>query len=340
MTRVFGSFFFENVSYHVEKNQTKHESVVSNRIITVMQSYVDRRSPLQLGFLLFVIIASILINRDQAGPASDSTVVSSMERGKHIQTFQAKDLYQAYQAVQEEYHQRAFVSKDWRVLSSKDDIDVSILLHPSDRSCPYIKMQAIIDVSVEECWNWLRLENWKINMKKMDPFYERHSIVAEKEYKGVSMTLARKCTKRIVTFGKRDFVFVSVADLPKADGTWVSGTVSVISDQLPRERSYTRAFQDSIAFYKPLGKTRTKLTIVCRIDLNDSSEDGKGGAIPMWLYVKTIGATGARSVSNMRSHLEKERQEREARGGLLERVGFPRGGFSRHRSWWQKVMPK
>lgn len=303
-------------------------------------SVVRHHFSLHLGVLLFVVIAAILVHRDQAGHASDSTGIPFMERGKYIPTFQAKDLYLAYQAVQEEYHQRAFVSKEWKVLSSNDNIDVSMLLHSSDRSCPYIKMQAIIDVSVEECWNWLRLENWNVNMKKMDPFYEGHSIVAEKQYKGVSMTLARKRTKRIVTFGKRDFVFVSVADVPKADGTWVSGTVSVISDQLPRVRTYTRAFQDSIAFYKPLGETRTKLTIVCRIDLNDSSEDGEGGAIPMWLYVKTIGATGARSVSNMRSHLEKERRERETRGGVLDRVGFPRGGFSLHRTWWQWVMPK
>ena len=45
------------------------------------------------------------------------------------------------------------------------------------------------------------------------------------------------------------------------------------------------------------------MTIVCRIDLNDSSEDGAGGWIPMWLYVKTIGATGVRSVMNMRKAL-------------------------------------
>ena len=173
------------------------------------------------------------------------------------------------------------------------------------------------------------------------------------------MILARKRTKRILAFGKREFVFVSVTgDKPLDDGTWVSGTVSVefnetktdsdsdngneggdenendtttttTTTSLPyRNKSYTRAFQDSIAFYKPippsaggssssssssstsLSGERTKLTIICRIDLNDSSSStsdggggGGGGCIPMWLYVKTIGITGARSVLNMRRAL-------------------------------------
>ena len=177
------------------------------------------------------------------------------------------------------------------------------------------------------------------------------------------MILARKRTKRILAFGKREFVFVSVTgDKPLDDGTWVSGTVSVefnetktdsdsdndenegddenvnendtttATTSLPyRNKSYTRAFQDSIAFYKPippsaggssssssssstsLSGERTKLTIICRIDLNDSSSStsdggggGGGGCIPMWLYVKTIGITGARSVLNMRRALLKE----------------------------------
>jgi len=302
---------------------------------------LDARSSLQLGVVLFAIVVAMLINLDKAeqAVASDYDVPSIIERGKRIQTFEAQNLYSAYQAVQEEYHEKAFISKDWRLLNSKNNVEISMLEHPSDPACPYIKMQATINVSVQECWDWLRLEHWKVNMKKMDPFYEGHEIVVQKQFKGVSMTLARKRTKRIVTFGKRDFVFVSVSDLPRPDGTWVSGTVSIISDKLRRMPSYTRAFQDSIAFYKPLGKDRTKLTIVCRIDLNDNSEGGEGGSIPMWLYVKTIGATGLRSVNSLRSHLEKERQEREARGEVLDRVAFPRGGFTLRRPWWQKVMP-
>jgi hypothetical protein len=81
-----------------------------------------------------------------------------------------------------------------------------------------------------------------------------------------------KDIQNALAFAKRDLTFLSVTDAPLTDGTWVSGSVSVQTDQwLPREAGYTRAFQDSIAFYKPLnGNTETDITIVCRIDLNDS----------------------------------------------------------------------
>jgi hypothetical protein len=45
------------------------------------------------------------------------------------------------------------------------------------------------------------------------------------------------------------------------------------------------------------------LTIVCRIDLNDSGADGEGGWVPMWIYVKTIGHTAAASIHKMRQAL-------------------------------------
>merc|ERR1712151_1296318 len=126
-------------------------------------------------------------------------------------------------------------------------------------------------------------------MPLMDPFFEGVSLHGDFKHAGVRMTLARKRTKRILAFGKRDFVFVSVADRPLLDGTLISGTVSVITSEISRQRGYTRAFQDSIAFYRPFPEdnNRTHLTIVCRIDLNDSSDDGTGGFMPMWLYVKT-----------------------------------------------------
>jgi hypothetical protein len=128
-----------------------------------------------------------------------------------------------------------------------------------------------------------------------------------------------------LAFAKRDLTFLSVTDAPLPDGTWVSGSVSVQTDQwLPREAGYTRAFQDSIAFYKPLnGNTETDITIVCRIDLNDSGDEGQGGFIPMWVYVKMIGMTGAASIVNMRQALVEEKEARLARG----EVQVP---------WWKK----
>jgi hypothetical protein len=44
--------------------------------------------------------------------------------------------------------------------------------------------------------------------------------------------------------------------------------------------------------------------------LNDSAADGEGGHIPMWLYVKTIGITGAKSIMNMKRALMQEQNDR------------------------------
>jgi len=132
-------------------------------------------------------------------------------------------------------------------------------------------------------------------------------VLSEYSYRNVNMILARKRTKRILTFEKRDFVFLSVSDEPKDDGTLVSGSVTIQAVDIPRMKGYVRAFQDSIAFYKPLSEEKTEITIVCRIDLND--RDGTGGNIPMWLYKKTIGISGMKSVVAMRDALIQERQE-------------------------------
>lgn len=272
---------------------------------------------------LFVVLVALLIRQDDASVSVTTPTVSAddlsnnsegtgIERGKPLgSTITASDLHQAYRDIQEEYHAKAFGSKDWISLNKKDGIEVSLLKHPSDPNCPYVKMTAIMPVTPQECWDFLSLENWDKTMPHMDPFYEGMTVLTDKPYqhKGVTMTLARKRTKRLLAFGKRDFLFVSVSDLPKKDGTLVSGTVSIIAPQLvPRQEGYTRAFQDSIAFYEPIGKSAetTRLTIVCRIDMNDSSSDGAGGLMPMWIYVKTIGSTGARSVLSMRDYLEKE----------------------------------
>ena len=89
----------------------------------------------------------------------------------------------------------------------------------------------------------------------------------------------------------------------------ISGTVSVITDKLPRQKGYTRAFQDSVAFYEQIYNSEepvTKITIMCRIDLNDSSEGGDGGNVPMWIYVKTIGSSGVLTIQNMRREIRNE----------------------------------
>ncbi|KAL7531371.1 hypothetical protein ACHAXR_004003, partial [Thalassiosira sp. AJA248-18] len=159
--------------------------------------------------------------------------------------------------------------------------------------------------------DYLDLKNWETSMPKMDPFYEGVTVLGDYKHKGINMKLARKTIKRIGIFGKRDLTFVSVSDHPRGDGAWVSGTVSVTTEEIPRKKGYVRAYQDSIAFYEAMddeeggnGRPRMKLTICFRLDLNDSRSGGEGGFIPMWIYVKTVGATGMASVQNMKRQLE------------------------------------
>jgi len=239
-------------------------------------------------------------------------------RGKVISArVTGKDLAEAYQSIKSEYETLALAKNaKWKVLSTHTDgSQVSIMKHKTDPSCPYVRMTSIMPAPVDEVWNFLSLDNWPKTMPKMDPFYKGLTVISDYKHKGIEMRLARKRLKRIVAFGKRDFTFVSVSDHPRGDGAWVSGTVSVVTDEIPRKKGYTRAFQDSIAFYEPLkdeaGNASTKLTIMFRIDLNDSSDGGNGGFIPMWMYVKTVGSTGMLSVQNMKKQLLLMRAEQD-----------------------------
>jgi len=254
--------------------------------------------------------------RDDTEPAvtlERGTIISNQVRGK--------ELYDAYINIKEDYRTKAMsksYAEQWEVLKETNDgIQISMLKHLSDPSCPYIRMIATIPAGIADVWDFLDLNNWAETMPKMDPFYDNLSILGEYTHRpspvkpSVHMVLARKTTKRIVTFNKRDFTFVSVADVPEKDGGRVSGTVSVVTPRFPREAGYVRAFQDSVAFYEVMpkdagsGEERSRITIVCRIDLNDSSEGGEGGAIPMWIYVKTIGESGVLSMQNMRREIRK-----------------------------------
>ena len=257
-----------------------------------------------------VASASVSPSNTVLSSSSSSTIASTLERGKRIEKLSASELHKAYRAVQQDYHEKAFgaATKQWKVLSQREGVKVSMMHHPTDPNCPYVQMTAVLDASVEDCWDFLSLARWEESMPRMDPFYEGVQIDQTYRYRGVSMTLVRKRTNRILAFGKRDFVFVSVADKPLRDGTWVSGTVSVVTDKFPRKKQYTRAFQDSVAFYKPIRKNRTELTIIFRIDLNDSGSGGSGGAIPMWVYVKTIGISALQSMLSMRKHVLSDKE--------------------------------
>jgi hypothetical protein len=249
--------------------------------------------------------------------SSNSSSSSSEQQHQHLERgielafpLRASDLYNAYRRVQNDYQQTAFNNTnhhEWKVLlRTKDGTEISILQQASDPTCPFVRIVAIIPVPPRTCWNFLSLEQWDANMPKMDPFYDSVHIHGTYKYnKHTTILLCRKQMKRILSFGRpRDVVFLSVTDEPLADGTLVSGSVSVRTQVLPPVADYTRAFQDSMAFYKPLlGGTQTELTIISRMDLNDAS--GSGGRIPMWAYIKTIGVTGALSISAMKDALVK-----------------------------------
>jgi hypothetical protein len=221
-------------------------------------------------------VASSIIEADiePSGNQQFDKKTKGLERGKLLPSnFSLKDMFQAYRDIQSDYQSKAFSNplnydnpREWEILTEKDDIEVSLLKHSSDPTCPYVRMRAVIPVPVEHCWNFLKVSEWDRSMPKMDPFYEGVSIFGNYTYTDEdgrgshNMILCRKRTGRIFAYGKRDLVFLSVTqNEPEPDGTWVSGTVSVICDHLlPREKGYTRAFQDSIAFYKPVaGNSKT-----------------------------------------------------------------------------------
>jgi hypothetical protein len=177
------------------------------------------------------------------------------ERGKLLpDPMDEQDLYKAYAEIQSDYQSKAFgpsSSKKWKVLNSKHNVTVSILEHADDPTCPYVKMQGIIPVPVQDCWNFLRISEWDRNMPTMDPFYEgvtvyggeyalamprnnnmHDSSSAQQQQQqsaplwrrrrgwqlhhpgnhAVRMTLCRKRMSRLLAFGKRDLVFLSVSE--------------------------------------------------------------------------------------------------------------------------------
>jgi len=266
---------------------------------------------------------------------SHATNEKGKERGKHIPAATnssssnnhkskiAQVMLKVYQELEHEFYTKAFHEsnqKQWKVLNEKHGAKVSLLDHPSDPTCPYVKMEITIPVSAAMCWEFLSIRNWDWSMTKMDPFYDQHTVYANysnsRDHAGVNLVLVRKQTHRILTFGKRDYVFLSVSGQPlQDDGSWVSGIVSVESPDVPRQDGYTRAFQDSISFYKPVvseetGEEHCRVTIVCRIDLNDSTSKGSGGFMPMWFYVKTVGTTGVKSLLKMKDAMLEMKQEK------------------------------
>jgi hypothetical protein len=216
----------------------------------------------------------------QAGSASSSSHHSTLERGvplpeEESSSLDPEALYEIFRRLRRHYLELAAATAtdqegngsgaddSWQIMYQYQNITISMLQHPHDPTCPYVKMEAHIPVSTMACWNFLRVEQWDISMPKMDHFYEGTEVYGTYVVpsNNASIKLCRKRMTRLFAFGKRDMVFLSVEDaLPAArtdnnksnenGTTLVSGSVSVTTDRIPRQKGYTRAYQDSISFYK------------------------------------------------------------------------------------------
>lgn len=99
------------------------------------------------------------------GRASIPKHESALERGKRISTkISSQELFEAYRDLRKEYSNFAFnpgAVKSWSVIKeSKDGIQISLLKHKDDPSCPYVRMEGVVDGSIQDVWGFLELKNW------------------------------------------------------------------------------------------------------------------------------------------------------------------------------------
>ena len=267
-------------------------------------------------------IGLLLLMKFCYGSALANQVASGKQpsyyRGKVIQVGESnEEIYRHYQDKLQEYQDLAFSTRqsDWNILKrTNDGIEIATLSTGDDRDCPYIRMRATMPTSAPTLYNFMSFANWKIFMPIINPFYQGISV--ENEFTvddGKNMVVARKRSTSILGFGRRDFSLLAVTSHvgPRSDGILVSGTISVIAPQLiPRFEGFTRAYQDMVCFCKPVGRHvdgthQTELTIMLRTDLNDSTDGGIGGAVPMWLVVKTFGIAGSKAMQGLRKVVQR-----------------------------------
>ena len=262
----------------------------------------------------FVVIVSLLESTVVSINAiPDRKNVSTLYRGKYIgNLISSESLYSTYKEVQKDYLQKN-ESKDWKIVRSKDRVEISILKSIDDPYCPFIRMRAVMPATPKTLSLFMGFQNWGTFMRLINPFYDGITILREYSYGDARMTMVRKKSTRILGFGRRDFGLVSVLDTPRSDGVCMSGTFSIISAGLiPHQPGFTRAFQDSICVYKPMPNDETEMTIILRTDLNDSTDGGSGGFVPMWAVVKTIGTAGYQAIKGLRNHVQYIPEEQDA----------------------------
>ena len=191
---------------------------------------------------------------------------SSLQRGQRLSsTLPVDDLYASYLQARAEYQAR--LSKDntgWRkVVKTKSNITVSLLNHPDDPYCPYVKMEMQVPVPVDDVVDFLSIPKWDANMPKVDPYYEGVTVHKSVQHKGADIAVCHRRMKRLGgLFGKRDFAFLSVTEeegpsSTSAGGTRVATTMSIITPKIPRMSGYTRGYQDSYAIYRPVNNGKS-----------------------------------------------------------------------------------
>ena len=248
-------------------------------------------------------------------PACD--VAALPYRGKVIDdNDSSEEIYRQYQEKLREYQDMAFSkTSDWKTLKkTTDGIEISTLTSNDDKDCPYVRMKATMPTSAVKLYKFMSFSNWKVFMPIINPFYQGMSVMNEFTFQNTNMVMARKHSTSILGFGRRDFSILAITSdpAPRGDGVLVSGTISVIApQQIPRYQGFTRAFQDMVCFYKPVGRNsdgsdQTELTIMLRTDLNDSTDGGTGGSVPMWLVVKTLGIAGSKAMQGLRKIVRKQ----------------------------------
>ena len=124
-------------------------------------------------------------------------------------------------------------------------------------------------------------DNWEV-LHDLGPISPRSS-----KSPPVSISIGRRTTKRLLTFGRRDLVFACFKEsLPSLNATrFAALSISHPSHPLVNPGTpYTRAFQDLIITATALSASVTHVECFMKVDL--------GGNIPKWVFRKTVGQTG------------------------------------------------
>ncbi|GMI46392.1 hypothetical protein TrCOL_g11176 [Triparma columacea] len=183
-------------------------------------------------------------------------------------------------------------ASSWEKIAGNSQITVSLLdsIYP-----PTIKVVLDILAPIEYVEFYLDPDHWSKTQHIQDPFFANWEVlhdlgpISPRSSKSppVSISIGRRTTKRLLTFGRRDLVFACFKEsLPSLNATrFAALSISHPSHPLVNPSTpYTRAFQDLIITASALSASVTHVECFMKVDL--------GGNIPKWVFRKTVGQTG------------------------------------------------